>query len=76
MDQYSIGSSPYGCVDMVGNVWEWCADSRGSYRVNRGGSWLYAVDCRSALRGSDAPRDRNIYLGFRLAFSSVDQSGQ
>ncbi|MBI2945808.1 MAG: SUMF1/EgtB/PvdO family nonheme iron enzyme [Candidatus Wallbacteria bacterium] len=28
---FSSGSSPFGCQDLAGNVWEWCQDWYGSY---------------------------------------------
>ena len=62
---YPAGASPYGCMDMVGNAWEWVADWHKSYpgnpepfdrtnhyRIVKGGCWddgPFAVRC--AYRG-------------------------
>jgi formylglycine-generating enzyme required for sulfatase activity len=80
---YPEGASPYGVLDLSGNVEEWVADywgpiaatpapaPSGTYQdhVVRGGSWdLGSIDAFASTRRSAAGKDtRTSWLGFRCA---------
>jgi len=68
---YPAGASPYGVLDLGGNVWEWVADKYDEdpkRRVVRGGSCCsFFVGPRAANRNAWAPDHRDDDLGFRCA---------
>lgn len=77
---YPQGASPYGVLDMSGNVEEWCLNEHhnlkntnleGKFdRVLRGGSWLnLQFLARTSYRDFINPDDRAADYGFRVVCS-------
>lgn len=69
VESFPAGTSPYGVLDMAGEVFEWTSTPGSASRpVVKGGSWddKGRGFCRSAARHNRPNDIKHILIGFRL----------
>ncbi len=68
---FPVDCSPYGVLDMAGNVGDWCLDETEGFpgwRNLRGGYWTQATrNCATVVRRGYHPETVFHYIGFRAA---------
>ena len=67
--QYIAGASPYGVLDLAGNVFEWTSTPYGDGKMTvKGSAWDdFAGVGRGASRHGRPPNVRHVIVGFRCA---------
>jgi serine/threonine-protein kinase len=84
VESYEDGASPYGALNMAGNVWEWVGDRYGNYLVGavrnptgptdgiwqiiRGGCWEHSG---STIRGANRGYEKPVNSYYNLGFRCV-----
>jgi len=73
---YPRGASPFGILDIAGNVYEWTSspycnypqhNCSSQYRMYRGGGWYTEKSAAVAVRNGNLMTDKSVVVGIRCA---------